>query len=73
MPVGKGEGERGERDGEGGRGGACSGAHSSPEQYTGLPATPPHYGECLATGTYRPMAASPRPATPAGCTAGPCS
>ena len=51
--------------------GGCSGAHSSPEQYTGLPATPPHKGGCLATGTYRPMAAGPGPAAPDGCTAGP--
>ena len=51
--------------------GGCSGAHSSPEQYTGLPATPPHRGGCLATGTYRPMAAGPGPAAPDGCTAGP--
>ena len=51
--------------------GGCSGAHSSPEQYTGLPATPPHKGGCLATGTYRPMAAGLGPAAPDGCTAGP--
>ena len=62
---------RGEEEGRGGRGGGCSGAHSSPEQYTGLPATPPHKGGCLATGTYRPMAAGPGPAAPDGCTAGP--
>ena len=55
----------------GGEKGGCSGAHSSPEQYTGLPATPPHKGGCLATGTYRPMAAGPGPAAPDGCTAGP--
>ena len=61
----------GGREGEGGGGGGCSGAHSSPEQYTGLPATPPHKGGCLATGTYRPMAAGPGPAAPDGCTAGP--
>ena len=54
-----------------GEGGACSGAHSSPEQYTGLPATPPHYGECLATGTYRPMAAGFSGQPPPGRTAAP--